>query len=117
MNWGYAGCGPLDTARSLIIDALGTEALCPVCRGTARVVFLADGAEPFDPARHPWSGRDWPCTCAGGYRDVPYAEFAGEFVAHWGEEWMMTRPSILGWLAGKAGAQGDHVRTTQSGQQ
>jgi hypothetical protein len=33
MNWGYAGSGPSDAARSLLIAALGDDAVCPVCRG------------------------------------------------------------------------------------
>jgi hypothetical protein len=42
MNWGYAGAGPADTARSLLIEALGNDAICPLCAGTSRVVYVRD---------------------------------------------------------------------------
>ena len=59
MNWGYAGSGPDDTARSLLIEVLGEDAICPVCAGTGRVVYVGDDAEgmpraePFDPEPAP----------------------------------------------------------------
>jgi len=106
MNWGYAGAGPRDTARSLLIDVLGSDAICPVCKGTRRVVYVAEGdgyrAEPFDPARHPCSKRGWPCGCSGGYKHLPVGAFADQFVIHWGDEWVMSRASILAWLARQA---------------
>ena len=34
LTWGYGGSGPADTARSLLIAALGPEALCRTCGGT-----------------------------------------------------------------------------------
>src|ERR1700757_3383566 len=59
MNWGYAGSGPCDAARSLLIATVGDEAVCPACRGTGRIAYVRHGeelvAEPFDPDRHPWS--------------------------------------------------------------
>ena len=71
-----------------------------------RVVYVTDHgrtqAEPFDRARHPWSEHGWACECSGGYRHLPYADFAGEFAARWGEEWRMSRASILSWLAAHA---------------
>lgn len=105
LNWGYLGSGPLDTARSLLIDALGERAVCPVCRGSTRVVFLGDDscyrAEPFDPIRHPWSRRGWPCQCSDGYEDLPYGDFTEQFVARWGNDWRISRASILDWLSAR----------------
>ena len=72
MNWGYAGSGPDDTARSLLIEVLGEDAICPVCAGTGRVVYVEDDAEgmpraePFDPAGTHGPG-------AGGYASVTRA--------------------------------------------
>ena len=101
LNWGYRGSGPCDTARSLLLDALGEDAACPQCRGCARVVYVADGegfrAEPFDPVRHPWTRRGWLCVCSDGYRPVPYMAFV-DVVAVWGQEWTMRRSDILAWL-------------------
>lgn len=102
-GWGYHGSGACDTAWSLLIDALSDAAICPACQGTGRVVYVAEGgiprAEPFDAARHPWSRNGWPCECSGGYRSLPYARFVDQFVAGWADEWMMSRASILSWLA------------------
>lgn len=102
MNWGYAGSGPADTARSLLIAALGDEAVCPVCRGTGRVAYIRRGeelvAEPFDPVRHPWSRQGRECECDDGYRQLPYPAFADQFVVDWGREWVMSRAAVLRWL-------------------
>ena len=51
MNWGYRGSGPCDTARSLLLAALGDEAACPACQGSGRVVYVADG-ETYRPEPH-----------------------------------------------------------------
>ena len=101
LNWGYQGSGPCDTARSLLLAALGDDAVCMECRGSTRVVYVANGdkyrSEPFDPARHPWAKQGWRCPCSDGYKDVPYLDFV-EVVAGWGEEWRMTRSDIRAWL-------------------
>jgi Family of unknown function (DUF6166) len=103
LNWGYHGSGPCDTAFSLLVDALGEDAVCQACRGTGRVVYVGgkdhSRAEPFDTTHHPWSKRGWPCGCSGGYRHLPYGKFSDQFVAKWGDEWIMSRSSILSWLA------------------
>jgi hypothetical protein len=103
LNWGYHGSGARDTAWSLLVDALGDAATCPACHGTGRIVYVTRNglrrAEPFDPARHPWSRYGWQCECSGGYRHLPYGNFADQFVASWGDEWIMSRADILSWLA------------------
>ena len=105
MNWGYAGAGSADTARSLLIEALGNDAICPVCAGTSRVVYVKDEAggalraEPFDPDSHPWARHGWLCECDEGYRQLPYPRFVSQYVVHWGKEWTITRGSILNWLS------------------
>lgn len=103
MNWGYAGAGPCDTARSLLIDVLGPDAICPACQGTGRVTYLTEGdgyrPEPVDPQRHPQSRRGWPCGCSGGYKHLPYGAFADQFVSQWDDEWAISRTIVLAWLA------------------
>ena len=105
MNWGYAGACLADTARSLLIEALGKDAICPLCAGTSRVVYVIDEtegtlrAEPFDPKRHPWARHGWICQCDEGYRQLPYPRFASEYVVHWSKEWAMSRSNILNWLS------------------
>lgn len=110
-NWGYVGAGPCDTALSLFIDAMGDASVCPACQGTERVVYVTrEGlsvAEPFDADRHTWSKDGWPCTCSGGYRHLPYGKFVDEFVVRWGDEWIMSRASILSWLAAQAEVPAD----------
>lgn len=54
VEWGYAGSGPADLARSMLLDALASigEAKCPICKGSGRVVWEKVEAEapvPFDP--------------------------------------------------------------------
>ena len=41
-EWGYAGSGPADLARSLLIDALGPAAACPLCDGTVYIAWRED---------------------------------------------------------------------------
>jgi hypothetical protein len=111
MGWGYAGSGPADTARSLLIAALGDEARCATCGGTGRVVYDADSEEDLTPS--PWEGQDqeycaargltvdrcWEWGCDEGYIRLPYQEFKFEFVAGWGPEFRISRTEILTWLA------------------
>jgi hypothetical protein len=105
MNWGYAGAGTADTARSLLIAALGPQAICPTCQGTTRVVYISEGdggspiPEPFEPSRHRWTQTGWQCECDSGYTHLPYPQFADQYVSHWGPEWTMSQSSILTWLS------------------
>ena len=105
LNWGFAGSGPADTARSLLIAALGPNAICPACNGTNRVIYIGeteDGApvpEPFDADRHRWTPNGWQCECDGGYKRLPYPAFTERFVSQWDAEWIMTQASILTWLS------------------
>jgi len=113
MEWGYGGSGPADLARSLLIDALGPAAACPLCNGTVHVAWaddLGDAAadpEPYDPARHhdlePRLITD--CFCDDGYRVLPYQAFKFEHVARWPHDhWSMTRAEVLRWLVRYHGA-------------
>lgn len=101
LNWGYAGAGSADTARSLLIAALGEAAVCAVCRRSGRVVYVRGSTgevtpEPYDPVRHPWSKNGWQCPSDGGYRRLPYPAFVGRFVTRWGEEWVIARSQLPG---------------------
>jgi hypothetical protein len=113
MEWGYAGSGPADLARSLLIDALGPAAACPLCNGTVYVVWrddLGDAAAdpvPYDPAEHhdldPELITD--CFCDDGYRALPYQAFKFDHVARWPpDHWSMTRAEVLRWLIRSYGA-------------
>lgn len=111
LSWGYDGSGPADTARSLLLAALGPEGLCGQCGGTGRVVCdpeEGDAADiaPFDPDRgldgYRAEGlsvlRCWRYDCEDGYRRVPYQQFKRGVVSGWGWEWRMSRADILAWL-------------------
>lgn len=113
MEWGYAGSGPADLARSLLIDALGPFAACPLCNGTVYVAWTADWDDaaadpvPYDPSEH----RDLApelitdCYCDDGYRVLPYQAFKFEHVAKWPHDhWSMTRADVLRWLVRYYGA-------------
>lgn len=105
INWGFAGSGAADAARSLLIAVMGPEAICPICQGTNNVVYVRTGdtgalvAEPYDPERHHWTKHGWQCECDGGYKRTPYPAFTEAFVRQWGDEWVMDQASILDWLA------------------
>lgn len=117
MGWGYAGSGPADCARSLLIAALGPDkARCPECNGTQLVIFdqsaptgsarpynpAADGPRDLlDPERY---GKCW--TCTGGWAPLPYQAFKFEYVAKWPTspgEWRMRRSAIRAWYAAAKG--------------
>lgn len=113
MEWGYGGSGPADLARSLLIDALGPAAACPLCNGTVYVAWTADWDDaaadpvPYDPSEHhdlaPELITD--CYCDDGYRVLPYQAFKFEYVARWPEDhWSMSRADVLRWLVRYYGA-------------
>jgi hypothetical protein len=102
MSWGGRGSGAADTARSLLIAALGHRSHCRTCNGTVSVVALpgGDGWAPCDPAKaHPSEDIE-PCpACSDGYRiDLPYQEFKDQHVATWADRFTITRSAILAWL-------------------
>lgn len=105
-SWGYAGSGPADLARSLLIAALGDKAKCPTCEGCGRVAWLLDESMedpvPFDAAISGTYDPDsvGPCyECDGGYRHLPYQDFKFQFVAGWGDDWQISRDEIRAWYA------------------
>lgn len=99
---GYAGSGPADLARSLLIDALGDDARCPICAGTGRVVYDLE-AEIEVPARdRPDAGPElisgcW--NCDDGIRRLPYQDFKNQYVAQWPQDggWEISRDEIRRW--------------------
>jgi hypothetical protein len=105
-SWGYAGSGPSELARCLLIHALGDRALCATCHGRGKVV--EDGVlGAFRPALE---GDDPAAVtgcvdCDSGFApevERCYQTFKFEHVAAWpqGEEWEITREEILAWHAG-----------------
>jgi hypothetical protein len=107
MSWGYAGSGPADCARSLLIAALGDDvARCASCAGTHRIVYdeAAGGDVPFDPAgdHDPQLVADC-CSCDDGYIALPYQLFKRDVIAGLGPEWRMERATVLAWYGKAAG--------------
>lgn len=112
MQWGYAGSGPADCARSLLIAALGEEAArCPTCRGARRVIYdpELDIEEPYEPdGKHSLINGDnaYRCHCEDGYRSLPYQDFKFEVIARLDQQqWTMTRAAILDWYANHGGTR------------
>lgn len=110
MSWGFAGSGPADCARSLLLAAAGPEGNCHDCLGTGRTVYDREtdaDAGPFDPAlQDEYARRGLAVATCGGYpcdsgsRVTPaiYQDFKFEFVAAWGDDWRMSRDQVMGWL-------------------
>jgi hypothetical protein len=115
LSWGYAGSGPADLARSLLIDALGHQARCPCCQGNGKIALRMDalGDEPdivpFNGDIHGWDAdeqhprrfdvqRCW--DCEQGILALPYQQLKREFVATWPEAgWTITQADVLAWHA------------------
>jgi hypothetical protein len=117
MSWGYCGAGPADLARSLLIDALGADARCTVCEGTARVVYdIVDDREiPSRDANHDvmvcvagerqkrYSEPMRCLGCEGGYAVPPslYQLFKREVVSNLDQAgWTLSCIEILRWIDG-----------------
>ena len=113
MTWGYAGSGPADLARSLLVDALGEAARCPTCDGVGRVVWAvgAEDPRPFDFDRDadllrdetPEDAERWHEACFDcdhdGVRRLPYQDFKFEVVANLpAERWTLPRQQVRDWL-------------------
>jgi hypothetical protein len=117
-NWSYAGSGPAELARCLLLDALGDAAVCPACGGTGQVMHTEtglgdeEGADvPYDPAvfdpaamttiRCPGTNA---AACDGGYLLAPplYQRYTSEVIAALPAppaEWRIRRSDIRAWLA------------------
>lgn len=81
-NWGYAGSGPADCARSLLIAALGDAiAVCSECAGHGTTMTGVSCG-----------------FCDGGYTRLPYQTFKNRVVAHLDTDWVLSRDQILAWL-------------------
>lgn len=103
MQWGYAGSGPADCARSLLIAALGEAASCRACKGERRLYFTDDDRVTAPASEAPPIGaapeRFARCfECEDGYRPLPYQDFKFEHVAGWGDTWTMSQADIVAWL-------------------
>lgn len=84
LEWGYGGSGPADLARSILIEVLGSEALCRYCEGSGMVKWVSDDdyraatGEDTDPSELAIC----PDGCDHGLRsDLEYMDFKREIVA------------------------------------
>lgn len=100
-QWGYAGSGPAETARCLLLAAVD-DPHCPTCAGTHHTVIRDNGTErPFQPdCDNPNAENVVTCMdCdTDGLRRLPYQEFKWNFVAGWDSQWFMRRSEIRKWL-------------------
>lgn len=109
-SWGFAGSGPADLARSLLIDALGDSARCNVCRGTSKVVYdtATDTDIPLDvttrelidaePDRYSQPMGCLACENGWTVRPLLYQEFKFDVVSTLHGSWTLTRADIVAWV-------------------
>ncbi|NTY62141.1 DUF6166 domain-containing protein [Mycolicibacterium sphagni] len=109
-SWGYAGSGPADLARSLLIDALGDSARCNVCHGTNQVVYdtATDTDIPLDlttrelidaePDRYSQPMDCLACENGCTVRPPLYQEFKFDVVSTLHGSWTLTRADIVAWV-------------------
>lgn len=109
--WSYGGSGAAAAAKSLLIDALGDRAKCPICGGCQQIIWrlpsaVPPGADAEDPIPFDTAIMDQ-CDpgsvsrcydCDHGYRHLPYQDFKAAFVATWGDEFRISRRRIIAWL-------------------
>lgn len=128
LEWGYAGSGPADLARSILLDALASvgQAKCEHCAGTGSIVWEsleADAPVPYDPEKplhvalkeyDPDSDEEIPGAgdalhsallepchdCEGsGWRVIPYQAFKSEVIAALPNGgFELPRAQVLDWL-------------------
>lgn len=109
-SWGYAGSGPADLARCLLIDHLGDAAVCPTCKGEGRTIWRDDPSTELGAVEVPAGGEDSdpsnsPCSRCWGERfavaPALYQAFKFDFVAGWPTDgdWMLASDEITDWLA------------------
>lgn len=105
-SWGYAGSGPAELARCLLIDALGDRATCTTCNGVSKVTAIDDGEGMFRPTQ-PGDDPAHVIGCIdcdfgfGPEVERCYQTFKFEVVAAWPqtEPWQIAREEILAWHA------------------
>ncbi|OBJ54846.1 DUF6166 domain-containing protein [Mycobacterium asiaticum] len=86
LMWGYAGSGPADLARSLLIHTLGDAARCAVCGGAPQ------------PQKCPWCDEGWIVPSS------TYQRFTFEVIARLPDcGWTLRRSDVLDWLQGAEG--------------
>lgn len=106
-GWGYYGSAPVELARCLLIDALGSVALCPMCNGHQWLTWPAldgdDDPRPYDPGRDGEADLNdlvSPCYCGDGIRPLPYHPLAAEMIRNLPDHWRISRADLLTWLVG-----------------
>lgn len=113
-GWGYAGSGPADLARSLLLAAVGDLVRCPTCTGAAHVEIDDNGVErPATAASAPEA--ILPCNdCDEGSLITPaiYQRFKFDVIAALGSEWRMTRDEVREWWRTHVDAPGSLTRPT-----
>lgn len=89
-SWGYAGSGPADLARCLLIDHLGTKAACANCEGTGKYREAGE-VVPC-----------WECGATGFKLPVSYMDFKFEVVAGLPSPgWTLSEDVIAKWVEGQ----------------
>ena len=91
LDWGYAGFGAAELALNLLVDALGEEATCTVCRGRGR--FRGQACADCRGLKVSW--RVW----------AAHQPFKWFYVVGLPDRWLLQRAEIVEWFhAPAAGA-------------
>lgn len=98
-GWGYAGSGPAELARCLLIDALQERAMCKTCGGTGRVSFDGMGDQIREIPGDPEAAGCMDCENGIAVMPADYQPFKFEFIADipQNEDWQLTQDQIVGW--------------------
>lgn len=117
-SWGYAGSGPSELARCLLIDALGDAGACPECQGLGAVRYeeLRESATGYVAlVSVPEEGGDQCGSCWGsGYGaavERTYQRFKAAVVAQWPQDggWQISQAEIVAWCEQHGDREGaDH---------
>jgi hypothetical protein len=98
-QWGYAGSGPADLARCLLLAAVGGEGHCPTCGGTGRVATDAKGTElPATPDSDPEAVMGcMACDEGSLVHPAMYQQYKFDVVAGLGSEWRLRQDDVVAW--------------------
>lgn len=124
-EWGYGGSGPADTARCILLDALGDRAKCAECAGFRFLVYDSAGRDGGD-FRAPVSQAELDAAladqrkaietaedldameavqscfwCADGFASIPYQDFKFAVIARLPQSgFELTEQAVLDWYEG-----------------
>ena len=128
--WGYAGSGPAELARSVLIAVLGEHARCVTCAGTGRIAYdeTTGAPAPPDPDQPDQiCARCLDCDTGFALPGSLYQQFKFEVIAAFPREqgWQLSVTAIRSWSEGSVplgkwpfmvAQEGEHAPTARRSQ-